>query len=117
MKTRLKQLGAPIYGDKDLLWKRLQEYEHRASAELAYQHELTRAAEERREAQGEHPARMLVAPTAPTELEKEMHNMTHIPAKPWCSLRIRGKATMAPHRAVLPQEREKEIPAVCIDFM
>ena len=54
LKTRSKQLGAPIYGDKDVLWKRLQEYEHRASAELAYQHELTRAAEERREAQGEH---------------------------------------------------------------
>ena len=117
MKTRLKQLGAPVYGDKDFLWKRLQEYEHRASAELAYQHELTRAAEERREAQGEHPARMLVAPTPPTELEMQMHSMTHIPAKPWCPLCIRGKATMAPHRAVLPSEREKEIPAIAIDFM
>ena len=116
MQDRLKQLGAPVYGDKTLLWKRLQEYEHRANAEFAYQHELARAAEERREAQGEHPARMLMVPTPPTEIEKEMHNLTHIPAKPWCPLCIRGKAMMAPHRAVLPEEKDKEIPVIAIDF-
>jgi hypothetical protein len=46
MQSRLKQSGAPIYGDKDTLWKRLWEYECRASAEFAYQAELARAAQE-----------------------------------------------------------------------
>ncbi len=107
LQSRLKQLGAPYYGDKSALWKRLQEYEHRAAAELAYQAELNAAAAERREPRGEHPARQLVGPKPPSPEEKATHELTHIPARPWCEQRIRGKAVMNPHRAVLPHEHEK----------
>ena len=117
LQSRLKQLGAPYYGEKRALWKRLQEYEHRAKAELAYQAELEAAATERREAQGEHPARMLSVPKAPSAEERVLHELTHIPARPWCEQCIRGKAAMTPHRAKLPQEREKGIPVIAIDFM
>ncbi len=50
LQSRVKQLGAPYYGDKAALWKRLQEFEHKAKAELAYQAELNAAAAERRDA-------------------------------------------------------------------
>ena len=107
LQSRLKQLGAPYYGDKAAMWKRLQEYEHRAAAELAYQAELNAAAAERREAQGEHPARQLVVPKPLSPEEKAMHELTHIPARPWREQCIRGKAVMNPHRAIFPREREK----------
>ncbi len=39
LQTRLKQLGAPVYGDNDMLWARFKEFEFekRAAGELAYQ--------------------------------------------------------------------------------
>ncbi len=111
---RLKQLGAFTNGDSVLLWERLQEYERRAEAEMTYQQELARAAGERREAQGKRPARMMMVPTPPP-LETQMRNLRHIPAKLWFPLCIRGKATMAPRRTVLPHEKDKEIPVIAID--
>ncbi len=57
-----------------------------------------------------------MVPTPPTELEKQMHNLKHIPAKPWRPLCSRGTAMMAPHRAVLSQTNDKEIPVIAIDF-
>ncbi len=57
-----------------------------------------------------------MVPIPPTEPKKQMRNLTHIPAKPWCHQCIRGNATMAPHRAVLPQEKGREIPAIAVDF-
>ncbi len=80
LQNRLKQFGAPYYGDKSVLWKRLQEYEHRATVELASQAELNAAAVERRKVQGERPARMLVAPKAPSPEERALHELTQIPA-------------------------------------
>ncbi len=90
-------------------WKRLQEYEHRAKAELAYQAELNAAVTERREAQSEHPARMLVVLKLPSPEERALHELTHITAKPWCEQCIRGKAVMNPHNTILPHNREKGV--------
>ncbi len=92
MQSRLKQLGSPIYGYKDTLWKRLRDCEYSVSAELACRAEMPRAAEERRAAQGEHRARILVVLRPPSEQEKIMHELTRIPAKAWCQQCVRCKA-------------------------
>ena len=56
-------------------------------------------------------------PKAPSAEERVLHELTHIPARPWCEQCIRGKAAMTPHRAILPQDRDKGIPVIAIDFM
>ncbi len=113
LQSRLKQLGAPYYGDKSALWNRLQEYE----PELAYQSEHNAAAAERREAEGEqHPAGVLVAPKPPSPDERALYELTHTPVIPWCEQCVRGRAVVNPHRAILPQGREKGISVIATDF-
>jgi hypothetical protein len=101
LQARLKQLGAPVYRDKDTLWARFKEYEKRA-ASLAYQRELAEGAERRKVAKGEPPVRMMPTSQMPPELERQAHELTRIPAKTWCEHCVRGKAVMAPHRAAPP---------------
>ena len=98
-------MGAPTYGEKRQLWEKLVLVERRAAAELAYQAELAAAAEERRDARGETPTRVIPEPQRPSAAELEAHNMTHIPVKAWCPICIRAKAHGAQHRAFPAHEK------------
>ncbi len=46
-------------------------------------------------------------PRPPSEQEKITHESALAPAKPWYQQCIRGKAVMAPRRAILPQDKAK----------
>ena len=114
MKVGLRQLGAPIYGDKYNLWQRVLEYERRAEAEKAHQTEMARQAEERGLSRDEAPVRGLKLAEPPSKQEIELHNLTHIPAKPWYPICVAAKAGRAPHRAIPPDEKDAAPPTIAI---
>ena len=62
LKVRLKQLGAPVWGDKARLWERLQEYEARntASRDLEAQLQLREEELNRDPAMGRQPLELPV---------------------------------------------------------
>lgn len=98
MKSRLKQLGGPIWGDKARQWERLQEYEARTKASADIEREL-RAREEalnRDPALGRQPVELKV-PVPPSEVEKALRELTHLPYAPWCEACVRGRGKNLPH--------------------
>ena len=117
MKTRLRQLGAPIYGEKTKLWSRLVEYERLADGEKARQAEMIRQAEERGEQRDEALVKKVKLAEEPSKEEVELHNLTHIPAKPWCPICIAAKAGRAPHRAVPPDEKTRAPTTIALDYL
>eukprot|EP00971_Amphidinium_carterae_P097935 1937784-Amphidinium_carterae.1 len=52
-------------------------------------------------------------PREPTERERALHVLTHIPAQPWCDVCTRAKAVERPHRA---QHDEREVDEVQMDY-
>merc|ERR1712015_171420 len=83
-RARLKQLGEPIYGTKEVLWTRLSKAESALKArqdalrEAAARHEAMAAG-----APGVEP-RVVPGPAAPSHHEGEKHMVTHTPPAPWC---------------------------------
>lgn len=98
LKTRLKQLGAPVWGDKARLWARLQEYEARgkASRDLEAQLQLREEELNRDPALGRQPVELPV-PSPPSEVERLLHELTHLPYAPWCEACVRGRGRDLPH--------------------
>lgn len=118
MRGWLRAAGAPIYGTKDMLWKRVLEYNELVRKEAALQEQLAQELEARRLGQGsrESAAVPLPAPRPPTEAEKEAHALTHVPAKPWCRLCVMGKSKQLGHRRIAPDEAEREGALVEMDY-
>ena len=116
LKRRLKELHAPVWGTKAQLWERLQERE----AELEYHRGVEKAKAEREEAlnvdpeQARHPM-VLEGPEPPSAVERELHELTHLPFAPWCEACVRGRGKDMPHRKVEPVER-RLMPMVCLDW-
>ena len=98
LKTRLKQLGAPVWGDKARLWARLQGYEARgkASRDLEAQLQLREEELNRDPALGRQPVELPV-PSPPSEVERLLHELTHLPYAPWCEACVRGRGRDLPH--------------------
>ena len=84
MKTRLKELGAPTYGTKEILWTRIVQFTRYARAEKALKEQLARDAAARAEGTATEVPRIIPAPVAPSDAERKAHEVTHVPAKPWC---------------------------------
>jgi hypothetical protein len=57
------------------------------------------------------PARGLSVPYEPTQQEKELHDLTHVPFQPWCTICVRAKGRADHHR-----RKELRSPAVQIDY-
>ena len=117
MKARLKQLGAPVWGDKARLWARLQEVEQRKQALASY----APTAEEKESQEilstswGGVPTELKL-PDPPGEVEKRLHELTHLPYAAWCEACVRGRGRSDPHRQLTEVEREKPCPQVCLDW-
>ena len=106
LKNRLKELNAPVWGSKEILWERLKEYEARLRTSREIAEELKR----REEAINQDPesARIpadLPVPTQPSEVERELHNLTHLPFASWCEVCLRSRTRDNPHRT-MPKEEE-----------
>ena len=117
MKEKLKSFCAPVYGRKAQLWKRLQEH-----AAITLRDEDIRAAWHQREQELQENDGKFSAPVvmpgvaAPSEEERALHALTHIPMKTWCEFCQRGKANDLPHRSVQPADRAAELPGLALDF-
>ena len=60
---------------------------------------------ERRGANEEREMRRLVDPRLPTEEEKKIHDLTHIPYRNWCPHCVRGRGKDLDHRKGVEEER------------
>ncbi len=61
-------------------------------------------------------ARVLPAPVAPMEAERNGHEVTHAPAKPSCDWCVLGKAAQGSHRIILKPEVKVGAPVVQMDY-
>ena len=99
-------LHAPIYGTKAELWARLEDRER-----VLRESELIREALAQREqdmlenAAGLYVPMLMPAIAPPTDLERTMHELTHIPTKVWCEFCQRGKGNDRGHRQIPLHER------------
>ncbi len=75
-----------------MLWNRALQFERYARAERALKEKPAREASARAEGREAEVPRIIPAPSQPTEAERKAHEVTHIPAKPWCGLCVLGEA-------------------------
>ena len=54
------------------------------------------------------------APNMPSEREREIHEVTHIPYREWCEACVEGKAIDSPHKK---SKEEHDVPTVGMDYM
>jgi hypothetical protein len=106
MKRRLRELHAPVWGSKEILWERLQQHE----AQLKSRREVAEQLQRREEAINRDPesARVpieITSPSPPTDEEREAHSLTHLPFAPWCEICLRSRTRDNPHRS-MPKEEE-----------
>ena len=57
------------------------------------------------------PARGLSVPSEPTQQERELHDLTHVPYQPWCTICVSAKGRADHHR-----RKELRSPVVQIDY-
>eukprot|EP00435_Cladocopium_sp_Y103_P020520 s28_g5.t1 len=108
MRARLRELGEPIYGEKAVLWKRLQRAEAELNARRAAARDFMDKNAQRQQAlrEGREPDVQLVpAAVGPTDEERERHNVLHIPPQPWCEFCIRGHGIDDAHKRKKTEEK------------
>ena len=85
LQSRLRELGAPIYGTKDVLFRRLFEYEQIAARKKVHEY-LEMRRKELAVATEPVTPKILPGPIQPSEVEREHHMVNHLPPAPWCEL-------------------------------
>ena len=103
--TRLRELGAPIYGTKDVLFRRLCEYEQIA---VSRRKELAVATE---------PVtpKILPGPVQPSQVERQYHMVNHLPPAPWCELCVMGRGKDDPHLRSGLREKGEQLSVIAFD--
>ena len=90
-------------GSKEILWERLKEYEARLRTSREIAEELKRREEAiNRDPESARIPADLPVPTQPSEVERELHNLTHLPFASWCEVCLRSRTRDNPHRT-MPQ--------------
>ena len=117
MRARLRALNAATYGAKDQLWQRLQEKEAAAAKERHLEQYLKIRQDQLARTKRPLAPVMLPCPAAPSQAERDLHMITHLPAARWCEHCMRGKGRADGHRLVLPAERDKAPPRSEFDYM
>ena len=62
------------------------------------------------------PVRMTRNPADPTPEEREAHDATHLPARPWCPVCVEARATEDPHYRQTNEEKKAGLPQICADY-
>ena len=62
-------------------------------------------------------AEMTPVPHEPSEFEKQKHNLTHFPFKPWCTSCVKGKAQAEPHKRTERIIEDGELPVLQCDYL
>eukprot|EP00434_Breviolum_minutum_P036168 symbB.v1.2.032038.t1/scaffold3793.1/size50245/2 len=111
MRARLRELGWPVHGVKQDVFRRLQ------AAEKEERKRLQKEREARDDIAARHDdlvrgAHEVPKPPMPTAKEVARHNLTHLPSATWCEHCVRGKGKEAAHF----RRPEKERAVVQMDF-
>ena len=116
LKARLKSLGKPIWGAKDVLRERLKEVERK----LKYDIDVGKRIQQREEELSKDPMlgrepMELPGPEPPSVVERQLHELTHLPFAPWCEACVRGRGKDAPHQKLEITET-RLTPVVALDW-
>ena len=111
MRARLRELGWPVHGVKQDVFRRLQAAEKEESKRLQKEREARDDIAARHDdlVRGAHE---VPKPPMPTAEEVARHNLTHLPSATWCEHCVRGKGKEAAHF----RRPEKERAVVQMDF-
>ena len=114
--SRLRELGAPIYGTKHVLFRRLCEYEQLAARKKEEEEYLESKRKELVVATEPMTPKILPGPVQPSEVERRRHMVNHLPPAPWCELCVMGRGKDDPHLRSDLREKEEELPVTAIDL-
>ena len=113
----LRELGAPIYGTKDVLFRRLCEYEQIAARKKKKEDEyLESRRKELAVATEQVTPKILPGPIQPSEVERQHHMVNHLPLAPWCELCVMGRGKDDPHLRCDFSEKGEQRPVITLDF-
>ena len=113
--SRLRELGAPIFGTKDVLFRRLREYEQIAATKKDEECLETRRKELAVATEPVTP-KILPVPIQPSEVERQHHMANHLPPAPWCELCVMGRGKDDPHLRSNLREKGEQFPVIAFDF-
>ena len=71
---------------------------------------------EQRRPRGEQRVRPMPRPVTPTPLERENHELTHLPFAPWCRFCVLARSQSDPHRRTRKHKGDATVPVVSFDF-
>ena len=114
--SRLRELGAPIHGTKDVLFRRLCEYEQIAARKKKEEEYLEMRRKELVVAAEPVTPKILPGPIQPTEVEREHHMVNHLPPAPWCELCVMGRGKDDPRLRNDLREKGEHLPLIVFDF-
>ena len=55
-------------------------------------------------------------PGMPSKEEREAHNVTHLPFRPWCEFCVKGRGRDRYHRRVEGEAAAQELPKISLDY-
>ena len=87
---RLRELGALVYGTKDVLFRRLCEYEQVAAKKKNEAEYLESTRRELALATEPVTPKILPGPVQPPEVDRDHHMVNHLPPAPWCELCVKN---------------------------
>ena len=113
--SRLRALGAPIYGTKDVLFRRLCEYEQIAARKKEEEYLESRRKEFAVATEPVTP-KILPGPTQPSEVERWYHMVNHLPPATWCELCVMGRGVCDPHFRSDVREKGEQLLVIAFDL-
>ena len=114
--SRLRELGAPIYGTKDVLFRRLCEYEQIAARKKKEEEYLESRRKELAVAAEPVTPKILPGPIQPSEVERQHHMVNHLPPAPWCELCVMGRGKEDSHLRCDLREKGEQLSVIAFDF-
>ena len=107
----------PIYGAKDVLFRRLCEKEQIAAKKKKKEEEyLESRRKELAVATAPVTPKILLGPIQPSEVVREHHMVDHLPPAPWCELCVMGRGKDDPHLRCDLGEKGEQLPVIAFDF-
>ena len=82
--SRLRELGAPTFGTKDVPFRRLCECQHIAAKKQEEEEYLESRRKELAVATEPVTPKIFPGPVQPSEVERQLHMVNHLPLAPWC---------------------------------
>ena len=92
----------------------------KAEQELAKEDKLKSMLEERqlaRQQGGSYVPTILPCPRTPTDMERWIHDLTHLPYEAWCEFCVMAKSNDHPHRTRTFEDIDKHDPELQLDYM